>query len=146
MNQCKACESDPYKYNFFVHGYFIPWLENREKDWKIRWGRFFCIKVFISQDKTNYKRPKMEAGINIQASLTKTVGLVALDVLKKVMVVGTEASGLTIYLMVSVSDFSNSSNISNNKRFISGLEKRFSRGVSAGWFLGEYRNGKPHGR
>ena len=49
MNQCKTCELDPYKYNFYVHGYFIPWLEKQKLDGKIKWGRllFLIMSSFL---------------------------------------------------------------------------------------------------
>ena len=53
MNQCKVCELDPYKYNYYVHGYFIPWLEKQKMDGKITWGKlFFLIESFIRRIKS----------------------------------------------------------------------------------------------
>ena len=29
MTQCKMCENDPEKYSLYVHGYFLPWLDQQ---------------------------------------------------------------------------------------------------------------------
>ena len=38
MNKCKAYEEDCYKYSFYVHGYFLVWLEQQRKEGKLKQG------------------------------------------------------------------------------------------------------------